>query len=90
MLVFKPNDPVAMTCEGNTIAGTVLAASENGHSLALRFDGIVAGYAGIIAVTRDSTGLYRTLHNTPVIVRHRVEPYATLNRLEPTQSRQGA
>jgi len=40
---FNSGDQVNITCDGNTVAGAVLAASEDGHSLALVFDGTVAG-----------------------------------------------
>jgi len=68
---FKLDDPVAITYDGNTIVGLVLAASEDGHSLALGFDGNLGGYLRIMSVTRDRKGVYRTLNDTPVILRPR-------------------
>ena len=71
---FNSGDQVNITCDGNTVAGAVLAASEDGHSLALVFDGTVAGYSRIMSVTRDRKGTYRTLTNTPIILRADVRP----------------
>jgi hypothetical protein len=66
---FQPGDPVAITCEGNTVTGKILKASDNGHSLALSFESAFAGHFRIMAVTRDSDGIYRTLDNRAVILR---------------------
>jgi hypothetical protein len=46
---FALGDPVAISCEGNTIRGTILKASDVGHSLALSFDGAFAGHFRIMA-----------------------------------------
>ena len=74
---FKSDDAVAITCAGNTVTGTVLAASADSHSLALGFDGVVDGYLRIMSVMRDRKGIYRTLNNTPVILRPRDNPAAS-------------
>jgi hypothetical protein len=43
-------DRVRLSCEGRTVEATVLLASDNGRSLMLEFEAILAGHVGMMAV----------------------------------------
>lgn len=61
-MTFKTGDRVKITCEGRTVDGVILLASENGKSLALSFEAILAGHVGMMPVSRADDGdRYRTL-----------------------------
>jgi hypothetical protein len=73
-------DRVMITCDGSTVPGVVLSASDDGRSLALMFDGAIAGYLRAMSVMRDRKGIYRTLSNTPIILRLDVGAAVTSNQ----------
>jgi hypothetical protein len=58
---MKTGDPVTITCNGQTIDGVILLASQNGRSLALWFDGMLDGQVGGMPVLQDHDGDYRSL-----------------------------
>jgi hypothetical protein len=63
----KTGDRVRLGCEGSTVEATVLLASENGKSLMLYFEAILAGHVGMMPVLRDDDGTYRTLMTGSVV-----------------------
>jgi hypothetical protein len=59
---FATGDRVRLTCDGRTLDATIVLASSNGRSLALTFEGIVAGHVGMMPVLDAAgTGQYVTL-----------------------------
>lgn len=59
--IFGTGDAVLIECEGVTVEGVVILASENGKSLMLGFDALLDGYVGMLPVLRDDDGGYRSL-----------------------------
>jgi hypothetical protein len=50
MTVYRTGERVVIAFEGRTVSGEVLFASSNGVSLALSFEAILGGYAGMMPV----------------------------------------
>lgn len=51
--VWRAGDVVELACEGTRSRATVVLASSNGRSLMLRFEGVVAGFVGMMPVRWD-------------------------------------
>lgn len=58
MLTWQPGEKVRLTYREQTTDATVSIVSPNGHSLLVEFDGMVAGYAGAMALLADRRGVY--------------------------------
>jgi len=62
MTVFHEGQPVRLTFAGRTVNACVVLASGNGHSLALEFEALLGGYAGMMPVLwDDEAGAFRDL-----------------------------
>lgn len=62
---YTRGDRVWIECDGRTVAGMVMLASENGKSLMLGFDGVLGGeHAGWCPVLRCDDGVYRSIINS--------------------------
>ena len=46
--LFKAGDPVVIRAGDDAVRGVVRLASDNGRSLVIEFDAIVAGYIGVM------------------------------------------
>lgn len=67
---FLKGDTVLVTYDGRTVEATIELVSRNQRSLALRFEAILGGYVGTMAVIADGTRGYKDLlHGQPVEVR---------------------
>jgi hypothetical protein len=66
MTQFRKGDRVQISCEGRTIDGEVILASGNGRSLAIAYEGILAGFVALMPVIQDRDGNYAALSRTPV------------------------
>jgi hypothetical protein len=51
--VWRTGEEVILRCDGRSLPARILLASPNGHSLALAFEGIVAGFVGMMPVLWD-------------------------------------
>jgi len=58
---FRTDEPVRITCEGRTVYGTVLLASQNGRALMLQFEALLAGHAGTMPVWQEDDGTFVSL-----------------------------
>lgn len=69
--VWNTGDAVMVEFEGRTLRASVLLASHNGRSLALQFDGLVGGYAGMMpAMWNDARRTFVDIMELrPVVVR---------------------
>ncbi|MBO0715838.1 MAG: hypothetical protein J2P55_00685 [Rhizobiales bacterium] len=56
-------EPVLITCEGRTVPGFIVLASENRKSLMIEFEAMLAGHVGSMALLQDDDGVYRSLIN---------------------------
>ncbi|HYK65435.1 MAG TPA: hypothetical protein VEY94_10840 [Patescibacteria group bacterium] len=71
-MMFTTGDLVWITCEGRTVEGEIILASENNVSLALGFEAILAGHVGKMPVLLHDDGKYRSLiGNVEVAIRKR-------------------
>lgn len=69
-MTFKAGDAVEITCEGQTIDGTIDIISENQSAIGLSFEAILDGHVGNMPVLRDHDGTYRALMtNAPVAIK---------------------
>ena len=57
----ETGDRVAIATGGEKMAALVIAASDNGRSLMLEFDGILDGHVGSMAVLLHDDGVYRSV-----------------------------
>lgn len=73
MTNFRTGERVWITCEDRRVEGTIVLASDNGRSLALGFEAILAGHVGMMPVLRDEDGTYRTLIGATEVGIERVE-----------------
>lgn len=73
--VWKADERVTVTFAGRTVDATIELASFNGHSLALRFEALLGGYAGLMPVLwRGFTrGFVDLIHEEPVVIAERPE-----------------
>lgn len=60
---WRSGDAVMITCDGETIEGTILLASPNSVSLMLGFEAILAEHVGMMPVLRHKDGVYRSIVN---------------------------
>lgn len=59
---WTTGEAVRITCADESVIGVVQLASENGRSLALVFDGLLAGHAGMMPVLWDDKAeVFRTI-----------------------------
>jgi len=58
---MKTGDQVTLTVGGHTVTATVMLASQNGRSLFLSFEAVVAGHVGGMPVLQDDSGVYRAV-----------------------------
>lgn len=56
MRIWKPGEKCRATCQGSSVVATVVLASSNGRSLAIEFDAILAGYAGLMLLLWKGDG----------------------------------
>lgn len=62
MRIWQVGDLVEVRCDGASAPGVVILASRNGRSLMLSFEGIVAGFLGMMPVLwDDGTQMFREL-----------------------------
>lgn len=66
MIPWKTGDQVIIECNGRTVSGKVLLASQNSVSLMLEFEAILASHVGMMPVLRDDAGVYRSVVNGQV------------------------
>jgi len=64
---MKTGDRVAIECEGRTVDGTVLLASEKGRSLMVKFEAILAGHVGMMPLLADDAGDFRSIINGALV-----------------------
>lgn len=71
---YAKGDAIEVSCNGRTVAGTVILASDNGISLLIEFEALLGGHLGKMPVTMiDGTNGYSIIDGTEVtIVRKRV------------------
>jgi hypothetical protein len=67
-VIWKTGDRVIVDCEGAAYAGQVLFASQNGKSLFLEFDAMIAGHVGQMPVLLDDDGVFRSIFAPHVAV----------------------
>lgn len=70
---MKRGDRVLIECDGKTVLGIVLLASENDKSLMLSFDALIDGHVGMMPVLQDDDGEYRSIM-TGVLVKLQYQP----------------
>lgn len=58
---FRRMDRVQITCNGQSVTGLVMLASENSKSLMLGFDGMLDGHLGMLPVLMGNDGEYYSL-----------------------------
>jgi len=62
-VIFTAGQSVEITCEGRTVEGTMRVTSDNGISLIVEFEALLAGHAGLMALMWAGAGEYRSLIN---------------------------
>jgi hypothetical protein len=70
---MKRGDRVIIECDGKTVPGIVLLASENDKSLMLSFDALIDGHVGMMPVLQNDDGEYRSIM-TDVLVKLQYQP----------------
>jgi len=67
---FAKGDNIEVTCEGRTVDGVVIMASENSLSLMIGFDAMFSGHLGMMPVTmRDGVSGYSIIDGTEVVIK---------------------
>ena len=75
---LKENDAIVIRCGERVVEGVVLLASSNGESLMIGFEALLNGHAGMMPLSRQPDGSYRSIIDGTVV---RVEP----KRLRPSR-----
>jgi hypothetical protein len=57
----KAGDQVELVCGERRLRGQVEIASANQRSLAVVFDGVLAGHVGMMPLLLDDAGVYRSI-----------------------------
>jgi hypothetical protein len=57
---LKEGDEITVSCEGETLPGTILMVSSNQNSLFVSFDGRLSGHLGAAALLWED-GRYRSI-----------------------------
>jgi hypothetical protein len=65
---MKRGDFVIVTAEGKTLEAMVVLASSNGRSLALMYDGILAGFVSMMPVLQNANGDWVAMNGIPVTI----------------------
>ncbi|MGD0106771.1 MAG: hypothetical protein ABSC06_22440 [Rhodopila sp.] len=65
---FQRGQTVRLTCGETTLDARVVLVSANGVSMALTFDGMIAGHAGRMAVLWFGSGYRSVIGDHPVSV----------------------
>lgn len=65
MITYMSGDEILITCDSKTIPGTVVMISTNQVSAMIKFDAVLNGHAGMMAVQRHdlAKGIYRSIIN---------------------------
>jgi hypothetical protein len=66
---FRTGERVLLSCEGRTVPARIVLASQNGRSLMLEFDAIIAGCVGMMPVLQDEAGAWASvMTGTPLTI----------------------
>lgn len=69
---YTKGDTIWVSCEGRTVDGVVIMASENSLSLMLGFDAMFGGHVGMMPVTMiDEFNGYSIIDGTEITIRKR-------------------
>lgn len=70
---MKTGDRVRINCEGRTVDGVIVLASDNERSLFLTFEALLDGHLGAMPVLLDEHGVYRSIINNVAVEIERVQ-----------------
>jgi hypothetical protein len=71
-MILTKGQQIKITCDGRTVDGVVILASPNGSALAIGYEALLAGHAGMMPVLQDDDGTYRSLvGGVPVVIQLR-------------------
>ena len=70
---FNKGDGVIIDCDGRTLDGEIVMASENNFALMVRFEAILAGHVEMMPVFHVNGDIYRSVSDgTTVTIRRRL------------------
>jgi hypothetical protein len=58
---YAAGDRVRITIAGQTVTGSVVLASQNGRSLAVTFEAVLAGAVGMLPILQNDDGSWRDI-----------------------------
>lgn len=72
MIGLRTGDLITISYQGQELPGEVMLASSNSRSLVVGFEGILAGFAGMMAILVEEDGTAKViLRDTEVELRRR-------------------
>jgi hypothetical protein len=58
---FQRGDAIRITCDGRTVDGVVMLASDNGRSVVISFEALLLGHLGMMPVVQENDGSFSAL-----------------------------